>query len=291
MAEFTPSEQPQKSDLVDLIPPVPPKGSGSLKKKVLIAVGVVFGILFILWIIGTIVGPPSDRNRKESADRQETTAGPTQSAESANKPAEIPINPNEPFSFRGNTLGMSLADFKAKNTGESVTLDGGTRLGNMTLLQPTTLTTPICTDDKPGLEFPGVPLARGEAACLTFWPKDHLLRAGRQDLRVEDFDGKVNDTEGLDKPVRIFYVFRKNKLVKISMGFFDGAGTDEYPSDLYKSLFASLAKLYGEPSPPRTIKDESALWSRGKQQIVIKRGTDNPHNPHATFTISYKDER
>lgn len=164
-----------------------------------------------------------------------------------------------PFSFKGNSLGMTLQAFKASNNQGQVWIAWGSAnwRGKPKKENKKQVPTPLCTDDYPSLAGA---LSPGEVFC---------------NPDPAETNPEARTVAGLLLP-GIDYYFYNDKLYKIAMHF---------AARNYAVIGASFRDKYG-PEPYRMESQyqngfgahwvgESLFWKRGTQTVLLYEGSQN----------------
>lgn len=166
------------------------------------------------------------------------------------------------FTFKGNYLGMPLAEFKTKNVGESVFINTGKPKWNGRSDKKFTLEvpTPLCTDQYHG--FPGDPgnEAPNEILCNT--------SPGERNQGALQFAGT--------QAVSMFYRFYGGRLYEIEI---------HLTSHDYKDVKLAFIQKYGSPSSKddKSYQNgfgarwtgEVVYWKSGTQEVALSEGAGN----------------
>jgi hypothetical protein len=176
--------------------------------------------------------------------------------------AQIPDPVNVPFSFKGNSLGMTLQAFKASNNQGQVWVAWGpaNSQGKAKKENKKQVPTPLCTDDYPSLANGWLALSPGEVFCNP--------APGETNPEARTVAGFVLPGIG--------YYFYNDKLYKIDMHF---------AARHYTVIRAAFKDKYG--SQPDRIETsfqngfgahwigESLFWKQGTQTVLLYEGSMN----------------
>lgn len=162
----------------------------------------------------------------------------------------------DPYTFKGNWLGMSLKQFKVQDKGQQVLLpywDPSIKKKNK--MTTHAFNTPLCSDTISG--FDTETIGPHEVVCNP--------SPGNVNLEARTVAGVLTD--------RIHYRFYKGKLCSISIDF---------PHFYFGAISRAFEAKYGKPTSTKLDSYENAFgatwtgtelyWERGKESIGIMEG-------------------
>jgi hypothetical protein len=177
------------------------------------------------------------------------------------------------YTFKGNSLRMSLAEFKATNSKGTVYINTGKPnwRGKPDSRLTQAVPTPLCSDTYGGLPWPSAPVP-GEVLCN--------ISPG-----AINPDGKVVAGFVVES---VTYHFFENKLAAITMDFAPA---------VYEKIRSAFAEKYGKPSKVvhedfqngfgANWQGEVALWEQGTENVLLREGSGNgPAQNHWSPTSS-----
>ncbi len=151
------------------------------------------------------------------------------------------------YAFKGNTLGMSLADFKVANNQGTVYINTGKPnwRGKADPKLTQAVPTPLCTDVYDGLQWP-VTAEEGEVLCNA---SPGAINA--QGRRISGVDA-----------MSVTYHFYHQQLAKISIVF---------STANYSQIRSAFVAKYGEPSSLSTRQFQNGFGARWEAELTVWR--------------------
>jgi hypothetical protein len=190
------------------------------------------------------------------------------------------INPSVPtntdFSFKGNTLGMTLEQFRSNPTNvASIWINTGNPAKRLDKKKSQQVNTPLCSDQYAEIEdFPAA--ASGEIICLTGTPGPYIAGNKFSTTKQGGVNAQSIIVAGHD-PEHVWYRFYGGHLYAIEIGKFA-------PLD-FGDLLQAFEQKFGKPN--QTTKEdyqngfgahwsgEVLIWQKGPQVISLKEGPGN----------------
>lgn len=177
------------------------------------------------------------------------------------------------YSFKGNTLGMSLAEFKSKNAYGPIYVNTGPPnwLGRPSAKNTKAVQLPLCTDTM--RDFPGDSrdLLEGEVLCN--------LSPGTQNSGAKDILG--------DPAHEVIYRFHNGKLWFIYITF---------PATRFSEIAAAFREKYGATNVSKNEvfqngygakwTGEALGWEQGQQKIALGEGSANGPGQRYSYSMS-----